>query len=717
MRESRAVFIISASLIAIFLIVAIVLGLTTGDAMGDALGNAQNFVVDQFGWFYIISVGFFLLFVLVLLVSPYSQTRLGKDDDEPEFSSLTWFAMLFSAGMGIGLIFFSVAEPMWHFSNPPRDMEPGTIEAANQAMTLTFFHWGLHAWAIYIIVGMALAYFAYRHDLPLSIRSTLYPLLGERIHGPIGITVDVMAIVGTIFGVATSLGIGASQIAAGLEYLGLITLPAEDSGAIPLAEIVIIIVVTLIATISVATGVKVGIRRLSEANIVLGILLLLFVFIAGPTVFLLSSFVQSIGGYLQSLIDLTFRTDAFRGTDWQQDWTMFYWAWWISWSPFVGMFIARVSRGRTIREFILGVLLVPTAFAFFWIVVFGNSGIWVELQYIAAGGEAGSGVVGSASFSTALFAMLSQLPWSAITATIAIIVITTYFVTSSDSASLVIDILAFNGREETPVATRVTWALAEGAIAASLLLVGGLHALRSGAILTALPFCAIMLFICWSLFVALRRERHWVESRRRVRRQRRDMRVNELLEELDMEVDEDSKSIAEAMPRTGAATIGIDPSEVEGERGSSASWRDRLRAILKQSESRGVASTQTDLERIRDQVNTLLDDTVIPAFKQIREELKSHGREVKIEKHPYQAVLTVLKGGKEEFSYAVRGRAYHKLSFAFPQFDDRDESRILRAEVVLPSGPRPDYKAQQFSQEGIIQDFLSEYAKWRGMPL
>lgn len=195
------------------------------------------------------------------------------------------------------------------------------------------------------------------------------------------------------------------------------------------------------------------------------------------------------------------------------------------------------------------------------------------------------------------------------------------------------------------------------------------------------------------------------------------MRVNELLEELDMEVDEDSKSIAEAMPRTGAATIGIDPSEVEGERGSSASWRDRLRAILKQSESRGVASTQTDLERIRDQVNTLLDDTVIPAFKQIREELKSHGREVKIEKHPYQAVLTVLKGGKEEFSYAVRGRAYHKLSFAFPQFDDRDESRILRAEVVLPSGPRPDYKAQQFSQEGIIQDFLSEYAKWRGMPL
>ncbi len=706
MKLNPYVFGTSAGLIAVF----VLLGIFLPDRMEDWLLGAQNFVVDQLGWFYIISVGFFLLFVIGLFISPYSRIRLGKDDDEPEFSNLTWFAMLFSAGMGIGLLFFSVAEPMWHFLNPPRSSDAGSIEAAGQAMTLTFFHWGLHAWAIYIVVGMALAYFSFRHDLPLTIRSTLYPLFGERIHGPIGNTIDILAILGTLFGVATSLGIGAQQITAGLAYLDVVP-PRAEGEHWSWAEIGVIVVVTAIATVSVATGIRVGIRRLSEANILLGILLLIFVFIAGPTIFLLSSFVQSIGGYLQSLVDLTFRTDAFRGTDWQRDWTMFYWAWWISWSPFVGMFIARVSRGRTIREFILGVMLVPTTFAFLWLVVFGNTGIWLELQSIADGVAPGDGIVGSADFDTSLFAMLSQLPWSAITATIAVIVIATYFVTSSDSASLVIDILCCDGDIDPPLWSRVFWAVTEGAIAATLLISGGLMALRSGAILTAVPFCLIILLICWSLFTGLRRERHWAETRRLVRRRKRDARVSELLEEL--ETTPEVEQLAQEIPETGPASIGVDPGQIQQE-AQTSSWRERLQRIVR-AESRAERRPSVNVNQIREQINEFLDETVIPAFKEIRTELQKHGRDVRIEKHPYQAVITVRKAGKEEFSYAVRGRAYHKLSFAFPQFNDKDESRILRAEVVLPSGPRPDHKVNQFTREGIIKDFLDEYARWRGM--
>jgi choline/glycine/proline betaine transport protein len=414
--------------------------------------------------------------------------------------------MLFSAGMGIGLLFFSVAEPLFHFADPPSGTT-NSVEAAREAMRITFFHWGLHAWAIYIVIGMALSYFAYRHDLPLTIRSTLYPILGNRIHGPIGNVVEIIAVFGTLFGIATSLGLGVTQINAGLAHLGWIDANTTN-------QLILIAVITLAATVSVVTGLDAGIKRLSEINLVLGLGLVLFVFILGPTTFLMMSYVQGTGSYLAGLVNLSFQTDAYKGIEWQASWTMFYWAWWISWSPFVGMFIARISRGRTIREFVGGVLLVPTLLTFAWLTIFGNTAIYLELNELAT-------MVG-ASTETALFVLLAEFPLAEVTSVLGVIVIATYFVTSSDSGSLVIDTLTSGGNMDPPVWQRVFWALMEGAIAGVLLLAGaqaasggseeveattGLEALQAAAITTALPFCIIMLVICWSLYRGLSRDR------------------------------------------------------------------------------------------------------------------------------------------------------------------------------------------------------------------
>ncbi|MDX1443101.1 MAG: BCCT family transporter [Gammaproteobacteria bacterium] len=489
MKVHPIVFYVSASVILAFVFV----GAAFSEPTAEVFGVIQDFIIGKLGWFYILSVSFFLGFVIWLFFSRFGSMKLGKEDDEPDFNRFTWFAMLFSAGMGIGLLFYSVAEPILHFSAPP-NADAGTLAGAREAMKFTFFHWGMHAWAIYIVVGMALAFYCFRHDLPLTIRSTLYPLLGKRVNGWIGNTVEIIAVFGTLFGIATSLGLGIMQINRGLEYLGLVDFSTQN-------QILLIAGVTAAATISVVSGLNKGIRRLSEINLVLGLILVLFVFIAGPTAFLLMTLPQNIGAYLSSVVELSFNTDAYQGQDWQKGWTMFYWGWWMSWSPFVGMFIARVSRGRTIREFIGGVLLVPTLLTFIWMVVFGNTAIWMELF--------GNGGIVSAvneSVDTALFVMLDQLPFAAITSTLAVIVITTYFITSSDSGSLVIDILTSGGDLNPPKGQRVFWALTEGAVAAVLLLAGGLGALQTAAITTALPFCVVMLFICWALVRGLRRD-------------------------------------------------------------------------------------------------------------------------------------------------------------------------------------------------------------------
>ncbi|MFW6174833.1 MAG: BCCT family transporter [Chloroflexota bacterium] len=487
---SPVVFPVSAGLILLF----VIFGAAFSATAQQVFQEIQDTIVSQVGWFYILVVTLFLLAVLAVALSPYGRIRLGKDGERPQYTFVTWFSMLFSAGMGIGLLFFSVAEPVLHFMSPPHGTG-GTLESAEQAVRLTFFHWGLHAWAVYIVVGMALAYFAYRHDLPLTIRSTLYPLLGNRIHGLAGDVVDIFAVLGTMFGVATSLGLGVMQVNAGLDSLGV--MPVEQTN-----QLLLIAGITLIATISVMTGLDKGIRRLSELNLVLALLLLVFVLVAGPTAFILSFFVQSIGDYVSSLAVLSFRTDALQGIEWQKGWTMFYWGWWISWSPFVGMFIARVSRGRTIREFVTGVLLVPTALTFIWLAVFGNTALHVELF---GGGGIGEAVLESTP--TALYALLDTMPFTIVASALATVVIIVFFVTSSDSGSLVIDILTSDGDPDPPVVQRIFWALTEGLVAAALLLAGGLLALQTAAISTALPFTVVMLVICYGLYKGLRAEK------------------------------------------------------------------------------------------------------------------------------------------------------------------------------------------------------------------
>ncbi len=470
----------------------VILGVFFTEATEVLFDAVQSGIINNFGWFYILSVAFFLFFVVVLFFSPWGSIKLGEDDSEPEYSYLSWFAMLFSAGMGIGLVFWSVAEPMFYFLDSPT-AENQTAEAASEAMRLTFFHWGVHAWAIYIVVGLSLAYFSFRKGLPLSIRSAFHPLLGDRIHGPIGHVIDVLAIFGTVFGVATSLGLGVMQVAAGLDYL--LDLGMEDAIGLQLG---LIAVITLVATGSVVAGLDKGIRRLSNFNMTVAVILVLFVFTVGPTVFILNNWVENTGNYLQSLVGATFWIDAWGDGEWHGSWTLFYWGWWIAWSPFVGMFIARVSRGRTIREFIGGVLLVPAAFTTFWLTTFGNSGLLRQLS--------GEGGFSGMAAEEMLFALLQGFPLSAVTSILAMIVIIAFFVTSSDSGSLVIDMLASGGNPDPPTIQRVFWALLEGLVAGVLLWAGGLGALQTAAIATGLPFAAVLVVMCISLLMALRSE-------------------------------------------------------------------------------------------------------------------------------------------------------------------------------------------------------------------
>ena len=447
---------------------------------------AQDWVIGAFGWFYVASVAGFLFLVLALAFGATGRLKLGPEDADPDYPYPSWLAMLFAAGMGIGLMYFAVAEPVQHFAAPP-DVEPGTFAAAREAMVITFLHWGVHAWAIYALVGLTLAYFAHRKGLPLTLRSGLYPLLGRRINGWVGDVVDIFAIWGTLFGIATSLGFGVSQINSGLNYLvGLPTNAAVQVG--------LIAVVMGAATISVLTGLDRGVRRLSELNLAIAICLMLFVLVVGPTGFLLKAFVQNVGLYLDEFFVRTFNLYAYEPRGWMADWTLFYWAWWIAWSPFVGMFIARISRGRTVREFIIGVLLVPTGFTFIWMTVFGNTAISLDM---AAAGEISRAV--TADLSTALFRFFEALPGSAITSTLAVLLIAVFFVTSADSGSLVIDTIASGGAEETPRWQRVYWCGLEGGAAALLLVVGGLGALQAATLVAALPFALIMIALSWGL--------------------------------------------------------------------------------------------------------------------------------------------------------------------------------------------------------------------------
>ena len=493
MQINRVVFGVSAVTILAF----VIFGALAPQAVQHTFSTLQNWITNNLGWFYVLLMSFLLVFVIGLLVSPWGRVRLGDDDSKPGFSTLTWLAMLFSAGMGIGMMFYGIAEPIMHFSaTSPFVPEAGTPAAARSAMGITIFHWGLHPWACYAVVGLAIAYFGFRKGLPITIRSAFYPILGERIHGWAGHVIDILAIVSTMFGVATSLGLGAMQVNAGLAHV--YGVPQNIT-----VQILLIAGITAIATISVVTGLKVGIRRLSEANMLLAACLLLFVAIAGPTVYLLNSLVENIGTYLQTLPTHSFWTASLdeKRHEWLGGWTVFYWAWWIAWSPFVGMFIARISRGRTIREFITAVLLTPTMLGILWFTVFGNSAIAQELF-----GTGGIATAVNQDVAQALFVFLESYPVSGLTCTIGILCVILFFVTSSDSASLVIDTIASGGTPNPPVKQRIFWAVTEGVVAMVLLLAGGLKALQTAAITSALPFAIVLLLMVFCLIRALKSE-------------------------------------------------------------------------------------------------------------------------------------------------------------------------------------------------------------------
>lgn len=574
----------------------------------------QASISANFAWLYVAAMTGFLVLCIYLIFSRYGKIKLGADDAEPDFPTLTWFSMLFSAGMGIGMLFFGVAEPMWHYVSPP-NMEGGTPDAARNAMAITMFHWCLHPWALYALVGLALAYFGFRRGLPLSFRSCFYPLIGDRIHGWIGDVIDIMAVLATLFGLATSLGLGAKQVNAGLAYV--FGMP-QGTGI----QVILIACITTMAVGSLISGLDVGIRRLSELNMTMAGCLLLFLFIAGPTVYLLGSVVENTGAYLQRIPEGSFVTASYdepKQSRWLGNWTLFYWGWWIAWSPFVGMFIARVSQGRTIREYLVGVLLVPSAVAIVWMTGFGNSALHQEIApelvaetagaqyngyqertykvqvldeetglpqakesewlvgpdakgianprgvlmkpksgesgiYVAKDGtevEYRRGVLvdrgtlnpydpndetfyaGEYEYeeqslslagyltkpvlnddathirdttSTAMFVMLEAYPLTTVTALVGTLCVILFFVTSSDSASMVADIIASGGAPDPALGTRLFWGILEGLLAAVLLVAGGLKALQTGSISIGLPFCLIIILMCYSLMRGLANE-------------------------------------------------------------------------------------------------------------------------------------------------------------------------------------------------------------------
>ena len=461
--------------------------------MSQIFETIQFTIASKVGWFYILAVNIILGFLIYLIFSQYGKIRIGGADVKPEFTYWSWFSMLFSAGMGIGLVFYSVAEPIFHYTSPPFGAEY-SIDSAKLAMQFTFFHWGFHAWGIYAVVALALAFFSYNRGLPLTIRSVFYPLLGEKIYSHIGNIIDITATVATLFGLTTSLGLGVKQINAGLYHL--FGMPENNS-----IQIILIASITTLATISVVLGLKKGIRRLSVVNMGIALALMCFVFLCGPTIYLLNAFVQNIGQYASQIIEMSFWTEVYEQSNWQKNWTIFYWAWWIAWSPFVGMFIARISIGRTVREFLLSVLLVPTLLTFIWLTIFGNTALYQEivLEY---------GIVDAVNenIAVALFVMLNNLPLSFITSLFGVLLIITFFVTSSDSASLVIDIITSGGNTNPPTIQRIFWAVTEGLVAIVLLVGGGLVALQTASIITGLFFAVILLFMCLSLLKGLKEE-------------------------------------------------------------------------------------------------------------------------------------------------------------------------------------------------------------------
>ncbi len=611
----------------------------------DAVLNAlQLMIVSNASWFYVLVMGVVLVVVFVFAFSRHGDIKLGPDHSEPAYGFISWFSMLFAAGMGIGLMFFGVAEPVMHYLAPPIG-DAGTNLAAAQAMQLTYFHWGFHAWAMYAAVALVLAYFAYRHQLPLTLRSAFYPLIGERIYGPWGAMVDVFAIVCTTCGISASLGYGVLQINAGLNYLF----------DVPVSEVVqvgLIALTMLIAAGSVALGLDTGIKRLSEINIGLSVLLLVGVLIAGPTVLLLSGAVQNFGGYLAELVPKTFNLYVYNPTDWLGGWTILYWGWWISWTPFVGIFIARISRGRTIREFLLGVTIVPTLYIILWMSVFGGSAI----ELISNGGFVELGEAVQNNQAIALFKFLDYLPGSGILSMICLAMIIIFFVTSADSGAMVLNMLSSGGEDNTPLLQRVFWTGIIAAIASVLLLAGGLSALQTATIASALPFSFAVMGALWGFWRAL--------------------------------------TVDGAKRDTSGYFPPVSPDNTE--------WRQRLGNLLEYPEDSSVQK--------------FLRDVVLNAMRDFAAELKGRDIEARVINEisdKARVRLNVLHGEEIDFTYEVRSREHPMPDESLggkPMEDMSASETFYRAEVYLAEGGQ-DYDIMGWSEDQVVVDILNQYSK------
>ncbi|WP_324651495.1 BCCT family transporter [Georgenia sp. H159] len=503
LRTNPTIFFVSAALMVVILIILL---LYPGETNA-VFTVSRSWVVTNLGWFFIMGVSLWLLFLLLVAFSKWGNVRLGDDDDRPKYGNVSWFTMLFAGGIGTVLMFWGVAEPISHFSNPPIDgVEPYSVEAAQDAMSFSLYHLGLHTWTIFTLPGLALAYFIYRYKLPVRVSSVFYPFLKERIYGPIGKTIDVFAILGTLFGLAVSIGLGTSQINAGLSEL----LDVPDS---VLTKVIIIAALTAVAVTSIVAGLDNGVRRLSNINIGMAVGLLIFVFLAGSTVFLARQIIETIGLYAQNIIPLSFWNDALApytdddGWGWQGGWTVFYWAWTVTWAPFMGIFVARISKGRTIREFVLAVLFAPSAFTLVWFSIFG----WSAMDLDGIGGDGGEiSAAVAESIPLAMFEFFENFPATTLVQGFAIVVVAIFFATSSDSASLVVDMLCTGDGEEGPVRQRVFWGVSEGLLAALLIVLAGdtgLEALQQVITVVGLPIFIMVFAMAFALARGLQQER------------------------------------------------------------------------------------------------------------------------------------------------------------------------------------------------------------------
>ncbi|WDD98624.1 BCCT family transporter [Thalassomonas actiniarum] len=608
----------------------------TPDIASGFFSNIQAGIIANGSWFYVLTVAVILGFVIYLSMSRFGSIKLGPDHISPDYKLSTWLSMLFAAGMGIGLMFFGVAEPIMHYLSPPT-AEQGSLASVKEAMKITFFHWGLHAWAIYAIVALILAYFCYRHKLPLTLRSALHPIIGDRIYGWPGHIVDTFAVVSTVFGVATSLGLGASQVNAGLNYLFSIEVSQSN-------QVLIMVAIAAFASISVATGLDKGIKILSEINMGLAIVLLLLIFVLGPTVFLLQAYVQNIGAYLSDIVSNTFNLFAYEKKSWIGGWTIFYWGWWLAWAPFVGLFIARISKGRTIREFVIGVMLVPTAFTLLWMTIFGNSAISLVVDQ---GVTELTTMIGQNS-AVGLFVFLENFPWATALTGLSILMIVIFFVTSCDSGAMVIDMLCSNGRNDTPLWQRLFWAIGVGVVAAVLSLAGGLDALQTMTIASALPFSIVLLMACFGLIKALQ-----IESAKRESLQ-----------------------------------INVVPSNYYDK---AEDWREKLDNIVSTPDKKNA--------------DFFINKTVKKAFAKLKEQFETNNISAEVSVTETGLAFKVFHGDEHDFIYGV-----HKKKLAQPDFTLEDSDSYYRAEVHLLEGGQ-DYDIMGWSEIAVINDVIEQYQK------